>query len=236
MGQRSLIANTTEARCAPVPTLLRRSIALSLLAACSGSQAQLTPVQPVPAAPPQASATQADFPAERAFLTLPERVVFDFERAVRTSKDAYVELFDFAAVGEIEILLHRYDLNGRLDDLPESQRAQFAGEDGTPYPPTRERRNVGNFYPFLAQRTVGTGGCRLREPRTHYGKLLALPYAALPAGTPPKYEKLRTDANAWLAKGGGIGVECDGGEGGLALVYTARDNGRGYDLVTIYDD
>jgi len=216
MGQRSLIITT-------------------MLAACGGSQAQ-TPVQPLPAPPVAPSGKHVDFPPERAFLTLPERVVFDFERAVRKNKDAYVELFDFSAVGEIEILLHRYDLNGRLKNLPEQQKAQFTGEDGTPYPPARERRNVGNFYPFLAQRTVGTGGCTLRDPRTHYGKLLAQPYEALPAGTPPKYEKLRTDANAWLAKGGGIGIECDGGEGGLALVYTARDNARGYDLITIYDD
>ena len=29
---------------------------------------------------------------------------------------------------------------------------------------------------------------------------------------------------------------CKGGKGGLAVVYTKRDNARGYDLITIYDD
>src|SRR5262245_66249496 len=81
----------------------------------------------------------------------PEKVVADFEQAVKTSKDAYVGLFDFVAVGEFEILLHRYDLNGRLKNLPDDVKQQFAAEDGTPYPPERERRNVGNFYTFLAQ-------------------------------------------------------------------------------------
>jgi len=88
-----------------------------------------------------------------------DRVAFDFEQAVKTNKDAYVALFDFTSVGEYEILLHRYDLLGRFPDLDDARRTQFQGEDGTPYPPTRERRNVGNFYPILAQRTVGTGGC-----------------------------------------------------------------------------
>src|SRR4029079_8215217 len=104
----------------------------------------------------------------------------DFERAVQTSKDAYVGLFDFAAVGEFEILLHRYDLNGRLKNLPDDMKEQFAKEDGTPYPATRERRNVGNFYAMLAQRTVGNGGCTHAEPRTHYGKLLGVQFDPLP--------------------------------------------------------
>src|SRR5262245_31193235 len=88
-----------------------------------------------------------------------DRVAFDFEQAVKASKDAYVGLFDFVAVGEFEILLHRYDLNGRLVNLPDDIKEQFTKEDGTPYPPTRERRNVGNFYVIMAQRTVGSGGC-----------------------------------------------------------------------------
>jgi hypothetical protein len=167
---------------------------------------------------------------------LADRVVVDFEAAVMMNKDAYVALFDFAAVGEYEILLHRYDLNGRLKNLPDEQKAAFAAEDGTPYSAARERRNVGNFYPILAQRTVGTGGCTRREPRTHYGKLLGFPFEPLPEGTPPGYEILRTHANEWLAKGGVVGLHCSGGNGGLALVYTARDNARGYDLITIYDD
>ncbi len=181
-----------------------------------------------------ASATTG--PQGPAYRNLAEKVVADFETAVATSKDAYVDLFDFGAVGEYEILLHRYDLNGRLPNLDEDQRAQFAGEDGTPYPPQRERRNVGNFYPLLAQRTVGSGGCVAGAPRTRYGKLLGQPFEPLPASTPPGYELLRTHANAWLAQGGVVGLRCTGGRGGLALVYTARDNARGYDLITIYDD
>ncbi|HEX5060661.1 MAG TPA: hypothetical protein VFV99_14935 [Kofleriaceae bacterium] len=166
----------------------------------------------------------------------PEKVVADFEQSVKTSKDAYVGMFDFVAVGEFEILLHRYDLNGRLKNLPDDMKQQFAAEDGTPYPPERERRNVGNFYTFLAQRTVGTGGCTLSEPRTHYGKLLGVQFDPLPEGTSPGYEKLRTTVNAYLAKGGVVGIRCSGGNGGLALVWTERPNQRGYDLITIYDD
>lgn len=167
---------------------------------------------------------------------LSARVAADFETAVKTSRDAYVALFDFDAVGEYEILLHRYDLLGRFPNLDDARRAQFTGEDGTPYPPARERRNVGNFYPILAQRTVGTGGCRATAPESRYGKLLGTPFEPLPASVPAKYDKLRTDANAWLARGGVVGIRCSGGEGGLAIVYTARDDARGYDLITIYDD
>jgi hypothetical protein len=203
--------------------------ALVLLAAACG---------PKPAAPTTTTATSGPAPAAARDrpAALPARVVFDFEQAVKTSKDAYVDLFDFVAVGEFEILLHRYDLNGRLENLPYDVKLQFATEDGTPYPPERERRNVGNFYSMLAQRTVGTGGCALREPRTKYGKLLGVAFEPLPEGTPPGYEKLRTTINAYLAKGGVGGFACSGGTGGLALVWTERPNARGYDLITIYDD
>lgn len=167
---------------------------------------------------------------------VPAHVAADFEAAVKANKDAYVALFDFAAVGEFEILLHRYDLNGRLVNLDDQQKAQFAAEDGTPYPATRERRNVGNFYPSLAQRTVGTGGCTAVAPRTRYGQLLGKPYARLPEGTPAGYEILRTHVNGWLEHGGVVGIRCSGGKGGLAVVYTANASARGYDLITIYDD
>lgn len=169
-------------------------------------------------------------------MSIRERVIFDFERAVKESKDAYVALFDFSSVGQIEVLLHRYDMAGRLPNLPEDLKALYLKEDGTPYSAERERRNVGNFYPFLAQRTVGTGGCYEREPRTKYAKLLGQPYEALPPGTPAKYEILRKNANEWLAKGAVVSFECTGGEFGLAVVYTERNNPRGYDLITIYDD
>jgi hypothetical protein len=175
-------------------------------------------------------------PAPARPTAVKDRVAFDFERAVKTNKDAYVALFDFKAVGEFEILLHRYDLNGRLENLPDDMKERFAKEDGTPYPPARERRNVGNFYKILAQRTVGTGGCTATTPRTHYGQLLGGPYEPLPEGTPPGYEVLRTAINGYLAKGGVVGIKCAGGSGGLAIVYTERPNERGYELITIYDD
>ena len=175
-------------------------------------------------------------PARPAPQDLATIVAADFEKAVLANKDAYVSLFDFTAVGEYEILLHRYDLNGRLKNLEPDQKAQFTREDGTPYPPTRERRNVGNFYTLLAQRTVGTGGCVATTPRTRYGKLLGEHFATFPACTPPNYEILRGDANFWLEHGGVVGIKCRGGEGGVALVYTAAPNQRGYNLITIYDD
>jgi hypothetical protein len=180
-----------------------------------------------PATAPPARPTPQDLPAI---------VAADFEKAVLASKDSYVSLFDFVAVGEYEILLHRYDLNGRLKNLEPDQKAQFTREDGTPYPPTRERRNVGNFYTILAQRTVGTGGCVATAPRTRYGRLLGEHFPEFPACTPPKYETLRADANFWLEHGGVVGIKCKGGEGGVALVYTEAPNQRGYNLITIYDD
>lgn len=167
--------------------------------------------------------------------TIQERVAHDFETAVLAGKDPYVGLFDFAIVGEYEILLHRYDLNGRTSIRLEKRRAEFEAEDGTPYPETRERRNVGNFYPLFVQRTVGTGGCQAVEPRTKYAKKLAT-IDPLPEGTPPKYQTLVDHAKAWTAKGGVVGIHCSGGQGNLAVVYTEKPNARGYDLITIYDD
>ena len=197
-----------------------RSLIL-LFAACGGGQTK-----------PVAKPDGADLPRVEG---VGAKVVADFEKATLTSKDAYVALFDFSAVGEMEILFHRYDLNGRTP-ISDDEREQFEAEDGTPYPPERERRNVGNFYDFLAQRTVGTGGCIATEPRTKYGKLLGQNYQPLPEGTPPGYETLRTHANEWLAAGGVVRVSCSGGKGGIAVVWTKRSNERGYDLITIYDD
>jgi hypothetical protein len=194
-----------------------RWLIVFLGAACSSAP-------PTPAAPARPDA-------------LPDRVAYDFERAVLKNKDAYVGLFNFVSVGEYEILLHRYDILGRLPNLQPERRTQMEHEDGTPYPETRERRNVGNFYDIMAQRTVGTGGCHAGVPRTHYGKLLGTHFDELPAGTPPGYEKLRTDANHWLENHGGVvGIRCDGGKGSLAIVYTAAANDRGFELITIYDD
>jgi hypothetical protein len=206
-------------------------IALATLAACQAAPLP-APQAPTPVPAPVPAVATPPVPK-----TMRERVVADFETAVKTSKDAYVALFDFAAVGEIEILLHRYDLYGRLPKLTDDVKAQFAAEDGTPYPAEREQKNVGNFYRFLAQRTVGTGGCTAREPRTRYGKLLAT-YDALPQGTMAyeNYEALRTKATGYVAKGGVVGFTCSGGKGGLAVVWTERPNSRGYDLITIYND
>jgi len=192
----------------------KRCLILGLMIAC-GSPAPVTPTSPA---------------------SLPDRIAADFEQAVKANKDAYVSLFDFVAVGEYEILLRRYKLNGRRTTLTDAEKDMLRKDDGTPFPEARERRNVGNFYPILAQRTVGTGGCTAQAPRTKFGKLLGQPFEAMPADTPPAYEKLRTDANNWLAKGGVVGLKCTGGTGGLAIVYTASSDGHGYKLITIYDD
>jgi hypothetical protein len=203
----------------------RRLIFVSLLlAGCPSKQADTTPKNTAEPLPP--AVTEG----------VGAKVAADFEKAVLASQAAYVELFDFAAVGEIEVLLHRYDLNGRME-LSDDEIDRFSQEDGTPYTVERERRNVGNFYTFLAQRTVGSGGCAATEPRTKYGKLLGQPYEPLPEGTPEKYELLRTHANEWMAKGGVVRIGgCRNGKGGLALVYTSAENARGYNLITIYDD
>jgi hypothetical protein len=173
--------------------------------------------------------------------TLPEQVVYDFETAVLTSKDAYVDLFDFEVVGAFEILLRRYDLMGRLPDLTDAEIADLEKDDGTPYPAAREKRNVGNFYKRLAQRTVGTGDCRAEVPHWEYNRKLGLPFEDLPEDFSPEeqraaYETLRVQVNEQLAKGGVIAIRCTGGTKGIALVYSERANARGYDLITIYDD
>ncbi|MBX3159955.1 MAG: hypothetical protein KF773_28560 [Deltaproteobacteria bacterium] len=208
----------------------RGLIAVILLAACGGGGGSARPAkpaadQPVTPAPPDPSITETG-----------RRVVAEFEKAVLESEAAFAAMFDFAAVGEFEILLHRYDLNGRLSNLSEKVKEQFRFEDGTPYPAERERRNVTRFYKRFVQRTVGTGACTARVPRTKYGKLLGQPYEPLPAGTPPDYETLRTHVNEWVGNGGAVALTCTGGRGSLVVVYTARDNPRGYDIVTIYDD
>lgn len=193
----------------------KRCLILAGLIACGSPATPVAPTQPA---------------------SLPDRIAADFEQAVKTNKDAYVSLFDFVAVGEYEILLRRYKLNGRRTTLTDAEKEMLRKDDGTPFPEARERRNVGNFYPILAQRTVGTGGCTAVPPRTKFGKLLGQPFEPMPADTPPAYEKLRTDANSWLAKGGVVGLKCTGGRGGLAIVYTASSDSRGYKLITIYDD
>jgi hypothetical protein len=165
---------------------------------------------------------------------LATRIVDDFERAVTTSVEAYQALFDFEAVGVYEILLRRYDLLGRLPGLSDAGKARLAADRGVPYSAARERRNLGLFYPPLAQRTVGTGSCRAQVPVSAYGRALG--------ETPPlpdahkHYEPLRSRVIQWLRDGGVVGIQCDGGRGALALVYTRSDSPRGYDLITLYDD
>jgi hypothetical protein len=187
-----------------------------------------------------AACRSAASPQAPAFESIYDRVTADFEKAVLASKDAYVGLFDFAAVGEIEILLHRYDLMDRLPGAFKNgmdRKDQFLKEDGTPYPPERERRNVGNFYPQFVQRTVGTGGCIAGPPRTRYARLLGTYFEDdLPDDTPAGYAILREHANAWWRRGGVVGITCRGGKGGIAVVWTKTTAARGYDLITIYDD
>lgn len=193
------------------------------LAGCAGS----APATQAPAA--------ATWPAAPATATLGERVVWDFEHATLAGLDAWVELFDFTEVGAFEILLHRYDLLGRLPNLDDKTRAAYAAEDGTPYPPERERRNVGRFYQRLAQRTVGTGGCTAAAPNWAYNRALGVPFEPLPPGH-EAYEPLRARVNAQLDGGGVIAIRCTGGTQGIALVYSPRPTARGYAIVTIYDD
>jgi hypothetical protein len=194
----------------------RNAIVLVVLAACGGTTPPVDRPEPT---------------------TIPEKVVAEFERTTLAGVDEWITQFDFTAVGEFEILLHRYDLLGRLTDLTPEEKAQFAAEDGTPYPPERERQNVGNFYTFLAQRTVGTGGCTAGPPRHNYNKLMGEPFEPLPPGN-ESYEPLRVKVNSYLenGQGGVIAIRCAGGKGSLALVWSKKPNPRGYDIITIYDD
>ncbi len=198
------------------------ALALALTAGCGGAAAVNNPTgDPWPRAPLPAS--------------LAERVVWDFEHATLAGPERWIELFDFVEVGAFEILLRRYDLLGRLTDLTDEEKAQLAAEDGTPYPPERERRNVGRFYKLLAQRTVGTGRCAGATPRWAYNQQLGVPFEPLPPGN-ERYEPLRLRINAQLEGGGVIGIRCQGGAKGLALVYSPRRSARGYAIITIYDD
>lgn len=167
---------------------------------------------------------------------LEAQVVWDFEHAVKSSQDDMLSLFDFTAVGEVEILMHRYDALGRLPGIDDDTVAEYLAEDGTPYPPERERRNIGNYYGFLIRPAIGRGGCAAVEPTWKYNRLLDQ-YPPLPEGN-ESHEALREKVNTYFENGAGgvVGVRCAGGNRGLALVYTKRDNERGYDLITIYDD
>jgi hypothetical protein len=168
---------------------------------------------------------------------LAERVVWDFEHAVLESKDAMLALFDFTAVGEMEILLHRYDALGRKPGIEQDEIDEYLAEDGTPYPPERERRNIGNFYKGLIRPAIAKGRCKAVTPTWRYNQLLGMPYEPFPEGN-ESHEALRVKVNTYLEndQGGVIGIRCPGAPRGLALVYTKRDNERGYDIITIYDD
>jgi hypothetical protein len=193
------------------------------LAACGGSSTTTGPTTPTadPAYPPD---------------SIPAQVVAEFERTTLAGPDAWITLFDFTAIGEFEILLHRYDLLGRLE-ISDELRTAYAREDGTPYPPERERKNVGNFYKLLAQRTVGTGGCVPVTPKFPYNRLMGKPFEPLPPDH-QSHEALRVKVNAYLENGKGdvVAIRCAGGKGGLALVWSRKDTERGWDIITIYDD
>lgn len=182
-------------------------------------------------------ATPNDPAAGHAALPPPVQVVADFERAVLAGRAAYAELFDFALVGKVEKLLHRYDALGRVV-LDDDTRAAFLAEDAVPFGVARERRNLGAFYPILAQRTVGHGGCRAQPPRSAYARRLAEPFPPLPAepATNAGFEPLRVEVNRLIDRGGLVSLSCDGGDGALALLYTVDGSARGYSLITMYDD
>ena len=190
---------------------MARLIVLLLLAGCGGAQV-------APARPAQHE----------------DAIVWDFEQAVKQGREPYLALFDLAAVGKFEKLLHRYDVLGR-SDLPPEWKAAYEAEDATPFTVERERTNVGNFYPLLGTRTVGTGGCERVAPVSEYARLLGQAFEPLPAGL-EHYDALRQDVNQMIARGGLVAMKCRGGKGRLALVWTASDSPRGYDLITMYDD
>jgi hypothetical protein len=196
-----------------------------VLAACGGSTSTGTSGTTPPTADPAYPPT-----------SVPAQVVAEFERTTLAGPDAWITLFDFTAIGEYEILLHRYDLLGRLE-LTDEMRVAYAAEDGTPYPAERERRNVGNFYKILAQRTVGTGGCVPVAPRFEYNRMMGRPFEPLPPEH-QSHEALRVKVNSYLenGKGGVVAIRCAGGRGGLALVWSRKDTERGWDIITIYDD
>jgi len=119
--------------------------------------------------------------------------------------------------------------------LSDAQKAQYTGENGTPYPATRERRNVGNFYPLLAQRTVGTGGCTGGAPhRTTAATGHALRGPARRHATRLREAAHRRERVA--RQGRRRRHPLHRWSGGIAVVYTAAANARGYALITIYDD
>lgn len=162
-------------------------------------------------------------------------MVATFERAVLQSRAAYLELFDFAAVGAYEKLLRRHDLLGRLPNLSKAARADLLRDTPEPYPVPRERRNLGAFYPLLAQRTVGKGGCTASAPQSEYGRKLGMPFPALPTEH-AAWDKMRPGLNRMIERGGVVALRCRGGKGSLALVYTRASNEAGFRLITMYDD
>jgi len=162
-------------------------------------------------------------------------VVTDFERAVLKGRDAYVDLFDFTIVGMYEILLRRHDLFGRWPNARESYLRQLRKDKPVPYPPERERKNVGNFHSGFVKRAIGTGGCRLTPIKSAYGRKLGQPFPPLPHGN-DAYIPMRTTINAAIAAGGAVGIRCKTGKKGLVLVYTRRNSARGYDLITLYEE
>jgi hypothetical protein len=166
---------------------------------------------------------------------LHRRIITDFEKGVLGGEQVYATLFDFSAVGKFEKLLHRYDLRGRSELTPE-QKEQFSKEDATPFSVERERRNLGhNFFPLLAVRTVGSGGCKETSVVDPYAQALGRPFEPLgPEDT--GYQSLRHDVNTLIERGGIVGIVCSGGQGQLAVVYTLTDSPRGYALITLYDD
>ena len=156
---------------------------------------------------------------------------------MKTSKDAYVALFDFVAVGEYEILLHRYDLNGRLANLPDDMQGAV-----------RRPRTARPIRPSASAATSATSidprAAHRRQRRLHRERAAhALRQAARPARSsrcprarPPATRSCAPPRTATSRRAASSGIKCSGGKGGLAIVYTESANPRGYELITIYDD
>jgi len=146
----------------------------------------------------------------------------------------YVALFDFTAVGEMEILLHRYDLLGRLEHCRGHQRPSSLPEAPC-LPGERVKHNVGQLLTkFLGQRTsapVAAPPARLAPSMARSCDVSPAPEGAL-----VDYEPAAPEGLGYVAKGGVIAIALHRWQGRHRAGLHERPNARGYDLITIYDD
>ena len=174
-------------------------------------------------------------PGDESEAELEARVVAEFEAAVLNSRDAYLNLFDFVAVGRFQILLRRHDLYGRWPNIPARYKANIELDTGAPYPPERERRNVGAMYRRIAQRAVGTGGCSAGEPVDEWVGKMDEPFEPLGPDN-DAYIPLANAINPLIEAGGVVRVMCTGGGHQASLLYTRTNTERGYTLIAITND